>query len=127
MKVNELTGPTLDWAVAKCEEFTLPDGNIFFKDGVLVCRVLKRPWEYYNPSTNWVQGGLIIERELNNLFKWNKINQDEPDIWCAVHHRRTPDGTFVIQQDGPTALIAAMRCYVSSKLGNEINVPEELL
>ena len=28
---------------------------------------------------------------------------------------------------GPTPLIAAMRCYVASKLGDEVNVPEDLL
>lgn len=27
---------------------------------------------------------------------------------------------------GPTPLIAAMRCYVASKLGDEVEVPEEL-
>jgi hypothetical protein len=28
---------------------------------------------------------------------------------------------------GPTPLIAAMRCYVASKLGDEVDVPEELM
>jgi hypothetical protein len=28
--------------------------------------------------------------------------------------------------DGPTPLIAAMRCYVASKLGDEVELPEEL-
>jgi len=28
--------------------------------------------------------------------------------------------------EGPTPLIAAMRCYVLSKLGEEIEIPEEL-
>jgi len=27
---------------------------------------------------------------------------------------------------GPTPLIAAMRCYVASKMGDEIDVPTEL-
>jgi hypothetical protein len=27
---------------------------------------------------------------------------------------------------GPTPLIAAMRCYVASKLGDEVELPEEL-
>jgi len=30
-------------------------------------------------------------------------------------------------QEGDTPLIAAMRCYVASKLGDEVDVPEELL
>jgi hypothetical protein len=28
--------------------------------------------------------------------------------------------------EAPTPLIAAMRCYVASKLGDEVDVPEEL-
>lgn len=28
---------------------------------------------------------------------------------------------------GPTPLIAAMRCFVASKLGDEVEVPDELL
>jgi hypothetical protein len=35
------------------------------------------------------------------------------------------DGTFV-QGEGDTCLIAAMRCYVASKLGDEVEIPEEL-
>lgn len=27
---------------------------------------------------------------------------------------------------GPTALVAAMRCYVENKLGKEVEVPDEL-
>jgi hypothetical protein len=30
-------------------------------------------------------------------------------------------------QNGPTPLIAAMRCYVASKFGDEVETPEELL
>lgn len=28
---------------------------------------------------------------------------------------------------GPTPLIAAMRCFVASKLGDEVEIPEELV
>jgi len=28
---------------------------------------------------------------------------------------------------GPTPLTAAMRCFVASKLGEEVNIPQELL
>jgi hypothetical protein len=30
------------------------------------------------------------------------------------------------QEHGPTPLIAAMRCFVASKLGDEIEIPKEL-
>ena len=70
--------------------------------------------ETYNPSTNWAQGGPIIERERILI---------QPEIcsnaWNAISMQGTEDY-------GPTPLIAAMRCYVASKLGDEIEVPSEL-
>jgi hypothetical protein len=30
-------------------------------------------------------------------------------------------------EHGPTPLIAAMRCYIASKMGDEVKVPDELL
>jgi len=32
----------------------------------------------------------------------------------------------IIHGKGPTPLIAAMRCYVASKLGDEVEIPQEL-
>jgi hypothetical protein len=42
-------------------------------------------------------------------------------VWAWA--RGFDDGFF---QKGPTPLIAAMRCYVTLKLGDEVEVPEEL-
>ena len=36
-------------------------------------------------------------------------------------------GGVWIDQHGPTPLIAAMRCYVTSKLGDEVEIPKDLL
>ena len=69
-------------------------------------------WTTDNYSTQWVLGGPIIEREKLTI-EWTG------EDWMAfIRH----DEEFF----GPTPLIAAMRCYVSSKLGDEIEVPEEL-
>jgi hypothetical protein len=112
MKTNELTGAALDWAVAKCEGYKsdIDDGDIW----------LEHPEHYtclrkYLPSIDWSQGGPIIEREKIELIIWQQG-------WSADY--RDKDGC---QSDGPTPLIAAMRCYVASKLGKEIDLPEELL
>ena len=102
MKTSELIGAALDWAVAKCEGVT--EG----KDGA---------WYYdrrnaYNYSTDWAQGGPIIEREKITL-EWTG------EDWMGyIWH----DAEFF----GPTPLIAAMRCYVASKLGDNITIPEAL-
>jgi hypothetical protein len=33
---------------------------------------------------------------------------------------------YISESEGPTPLIAAMRCYVASKLGDEVEIPSEL-
>jgi len=67
----------------------------------------------------WEHGGPIIEREGLQLRKRNDFHLPAP-FWQAG---RWSDITLV---PGPTPLIAAMRCYVAYKLGDEVNVPEEL-
>ena len=109
MKTFELTGAALDWAVAKCEgvEFTYEDHPAH----ELIC---------FKYSTDWAQGGPIIEREGINLE-----NNPSRCHWIAStpapEHRNG-----AVETVGPTPLIAAMRCYVASKLSDEIDIPEEL-
>jgi hypothetical protein len=114
MKTSELTGAALDWAVAKCEGFIKVS---IWSDHIGVCK--KHSFEderRWAPSTDWAQGGPIIERELITTQPVVR-----PDGWMA----RTQKDDSV--WEGPTPLIAAMRCYVASKLGDEVYVPEELV
>ena len=87
---------------------------------------IKKAVSIANYSIDWSQGGPIIEREIGNLWKHNKVDKREPDVWTAAAYHKAPDGTLLYYEDGPTPLIAAMRCYVASKLGNTVDVPEEL-
>ena len=105
MKTSELTGAALDWAVAKCE------GNLRWDDDRL-CHVTEHGQDF-EPSTDWTQGGPIIERERIGL------RDDGGDGWAA-------DDYINATMHGPTPLIAAMRCYVASKLGDDVEIPEEL-
>jgi len=68
-------------------------------------------------STDWAQGGPIIERERIDVM-WCG------DRWCA--YTMTPDKEAQLQTEGTTPLIAAMRGYVASKMGDEIELPNEL-
>ena len=102
MKTNELSGTALDLAVAKCEGHGIG--------------VLDDPW--FAPSTNWSQGGKIIERECIEISCIHTTGYT-PDTWTAHHPQRA-------WAKGATPLIAAMRCYVASKLGDEVQLPEEL-
>ena len=105
MKTSELQGAALDWAVAKCEE---NDGVWFASDADPVP---------FTPSTDWAQGGPIIEREQLNL---SCLGNNKWEVWPNYGMN---DTTYC---KGPTPLIAAMRCYVASKLGDEVEVPHGL-
>jgi hypothetical protein len=122
MKTSELTGVALDWAVAKCEGLPKAVDSSGLDGPVIVCGFEQemlhsqhrkgQEWKAYKPLTNWAQGGPIIEREMI-------------DLKCLP----TKQGGFIWRTacaDGPTPLIAAMRCYVASKLGDDIEIPEEL-
>jgi hypothetical protein len=105
MKTNELTGHALDWAVAKCE------GGV--GDNQLI-------GAWYTPSTDWSQGGPIIEREGIGLDQY----ADYPQWQAFTPAPEQQSGQAVC--NGPTPLIAAMRCYVASKLGDDTDLPKEL-
>lgn len=67
-------------------------------------------------STDWSQGGPIIEREVISVIGF----YPDPKQWNA--HQ---EGLHFFE-DCPTPLIAAMRCYIASKLGEEVDIPEDL-
>jgi hypothetical protein len=98
IKTSELQGAALDWAVAKAV------GEY-------------KPTAVPNYSTDWAQGGPIIERE--GIGIWSSESGEHDGEWCA----RTIS-TYITYS--PTPLTAAMRCYVASKLGDEVEVPDEL-
>jgi hypothetical protein len=128
MKTSELTGAALDWAVAKCEYPNLVWGSsigIHHASHQIVIPHLPEPQCYWNPSTDWPQGGPIIEREKIGLTAYHR---DGGMAWRAEVEFLPDDDTHYRygKSYGPTPLIAAMRCYVASKLGDNINIPEEL-
>ena len=102
MKVNDMTGAALDWAVAKCEGINNGWGMWSGSQ-----------WIGIPYSTDWAQGGLIIEREKIG------VGYDQELGWVGID-------TNAHYQTGDTPLVAAMRCYVASKLGDDIEIPKEL-
>lgn len=133
VKTNDLIGPALVWAVAILE---FPKGS--YGGGadhysgnnnerwIRVPDKENRTYVLAKYPTDWAQGGPIIERESlcvgrKHQADTNYCEVNDPAIDCWA---RTTAGGHLSY--GPTPLIAAMRCYVASKLGDEIDIPEEL-
>lgn len=115
-KTAELEGALLDQAVAKAEGLAI----------ILEVRPTNPPkpaacwraengkpmWDLqpYRPSVDWATGGPIIERERIAVVHLG-------DSWLA----ECPNDAGRAKGDIP--LIAAMRAYVASKLGDEVDLP----
>ena len=128
IKVSETTRLQLDWLVAKCEG----KNGILHDDGIVRCIVVAAASGVYKgtfkPTINPAQGQPILEREHIHtgphtygptaviLNSWHAVIGFDPD-----------NGEHLYEADGATMLIAGLRCYVASKLGDEVEVPEELL
>lgn len=99
IKTSELQGAALNWAVDVS---------------------LNKECEGYAEheyAYDWAQGGPIIERE------WIDLHCVNDSLWEA----ECPAVGGLAMQNGPTPLIAAMRCYVASNLGDEVDVPDYLV
>jgi hypothetical protein len=102
VKTSEAKDKVLNYLVAKCE------GQVYHGPA----------WTKY--STDWSQGGPIIERERLKVVyfaspqEWN-VSKLRYGGLCEPHDMKAP-----------SLLVAAMRCYVASKLGDEVEVPDEI-
>ncbi len=118
IKTSEATPSQINYLVAKIEgvKFTLAQVYGLWS-------VMTDNYKFYEPATDWSHGGPIIEREHIAV-------RFEPEChWLFA----PPEATWLANYNGvgewhgPTPLIAAMRCYVASKLGDTVDVPEELI
>jgi hypothetical protein len=124
VKTSEAKDQVLSYLVAKCEgktklyQIRRGDSRVIDTDHPEYFEQYKRQHDEY--STDWALGGPIIEREEIAL---EPMTHDKfGDGWLATR----VEGPAVCMEFGPTMLIAAMRCYVASKLGDEVEVPNEL-
>jgi hypothetical protein len=113
IKTSELTGAALDWAVAACEEKIEKRRDNLYRFPFLV--------SHAKYSTDWALGGPIIEREWLDITPWPN-ESDEGLRWQCIQHDNIDCTAF-----GLTPLVAAMRCLVASKLGAEVDTPDELV
>ena len=135
VSVNDMTGMALDWAVAEADGLRPYQykGKFWVLDG-------KTNIPLPRFSTDWKQGGPLIECELIEVSpRWHNqhcaVNQDwEKRGFKADHGWHW--AAYVLgadniddnhEQEGGTPLIAAMRCFVSGKLGDVVQVPAVLI
>jgi len=140
IKTSELTKSALNWAVAKCEgtlgHYVQPNE----KRGTTKWEVIPSTRRY---STNWVQGGPIIDLEGISTILCSGDLGEPSSYWVATaekqswgwgygpYHEQDEEKSMQLYKSethtGPTPLIAAMRCHVASKLGDTVDVPDELV
>ena len=132
MKVADAIGAQLDWVVAKADENLYPKGDVRLLDGKVFTiepgnYEQSDRWQLYAPSTNWAQGGPIIDREgISTRLNHKQAQLWEAYIWLPTQHDQSEADSNSYTAFGTTALIVAMRAYVASKLGDEVDIPEEL-
>lgn len=148
IRASQLAGTALDWAVATCEGIAIHfghDGRTAFdreKHPDIHCEEVDAQFGVYSPSTLPEQGKPIIEREgiiLENKpnGEWHAIKDtriDDRRHWeknrftnPTSRQRKSRPDQFLFVCAAATPLLAAMRCHVAARLGDEIAVPDELL
>ena len=81
----------------------------------------------YEPDTEWSQGGPISEREGIAAEKFDDHHWRAKTFVVVSPYTATADAVIRhVREDGPTELVAKMRCFVASRLGDVVEIPEEL-
>lgn len=130
IKTSELTGAALDWAVGFALWLEANGGKIVQARDLMSAAMRNG---MASPSTNWAQGGPLIDIEgINTSVNYQDDAFGEVMYrvgWKASYWNDSIPGTsgFLVWAYGDTALIAAMRCIAMTKLGKEIEIPQELL
>lgn len=131
VKTADLTGKTLDWAVAiatKGEVLVYPDGgfcppegsvSLNTDDSTLWLNDGERNEEAWSPSTDWAQAGPLIDA---NSFEVTK----ECGGWAAIRERYCGE-PIRWWPEGETIQVAVCRAIVAAKFGDEVMVPKELV
>lgn len=127
IKTNKLQGARLNYAVA------VALGHSVHINATLHGHVMHGPWisghvhdqnvwiqlYQFRPSENWARGGQIIEEHIDRL---SRVAESE---WMA--HKTCYENPEVYHTGyGETPLIAAMRCFVTAKLGESVEIPDNL-
>lgn len=125
---DSLIGVQLDWAVAvaenkqqRCQRIIKICRNEETTPQWIECETHENSYHYveFSPSRS-EEGDTIIERE--SIIVEYLPNSE---VWWAKSPKN--DGGLIrFSHSGPTALVAAMRCYVATQLGSNVQLPPAL-
>lgn len=117
---SELSDSALNWAVARSKGIKVAIDNGYKR--LWHDRGANEPWGDEVTFFTWEQVGAIIEGIPGFELKiWLDSKQENR---CEAHIH-SYEGDWVAF--GPTPLVAAMRCYVASRLGDTVDVPTVLV
>ena len=115
MKASGLEGAALNWAVATALGFQ----NVESQWGDVVSQDPNDAVAYdvHEYTDNWEAAGQMID--LHGI----SVIQDKNGAWSAECRTHPEVGSIA----GPSPIIAALRVYVSLRLGEQVDVPRDIL
>lgn len=133
VSVSDLQGAALDWAVAKAEGLPVRRDPMGFRSGSESGYWL---WEEighklnrygligreYSPSAKWEQGGPIVD-ELRERSRYQFLVESDGENTRVLSW---PREDVFSSGYGASMLVAIMRCFVASVMGDVIDVPASL-
>lgn len=120
VKIADLSGPALDWAVGRALGAEVKDHQFCATPGSHVhknCTVFPsgHAYTHWRPSTDWGHGGPLVDKHIENICRCGKS-------WYAIPVDEL--GIGPIELGGTTPLIAAMRAIVAAHAeGDTVEVP----
>lgn len=122
VRTEQLTGAALDWAVARAEGLTVFVGMNHTLTGPAVRELGVEDEPVFSPSTDWLFVGALIEREEIAVMPTDR------GWFTSMSDTNEEEGTVVnFSKRAASPLISALRCFVSRKIGDEVDLPDELV
>lgn len=128
VKVSEASDIVLDYMVALALGHNIVwDGIAYWISDLNTSKLIWSKWKStgrpcgWSPSSYWEYGGPVIDQMAKGDLFFMENDGDSYHVAYSVGKHDNTHG------QGPTPLIASMRCYVTSTLGDEVEVPDELV
>lgn len=131
VRTHDLTTKQMSFLVSMIEMPHLVWGDtigIHAHSSQIIVPELNEP-DCYTPYMGWDMFGDIVEREGIDIYCNVPTNRKHKDVawrgsWAAQYHRC---GIESERYYGNTAIIAAVKCFIAHKLGENIELPDELV